>query len=286
MVLAQKASAQERLLAAAVMGLLGILPLAGCDRSTTGGLDSIGSSEDAGTGDVVAPEGSDAGAPASDGGTGNGDVDAQNSDDGGGSFVNILSNGVEISYDDFTKRCESRGGFVTTNANCAGSNLCKGLSYMAEGAILTEHSCAAANQCAGMSCVDTPADSNISGKDLYENGPCIGCHGATSDPSLPDQYVVFFPPGTTATDAMATFKASSRNRLLSIVAFGTQGLNRDGMEFANMPAYRQKYSRAEIERVLDYLLGLEAVTREYTVPGTPYADGGSVDVPAEGAGSK
>lgn len=61
--------------------------------------------------------------------------------------------------------------------------------------------------------------------------------------------------------AEARFKTGARLLLLSIVAFGSHGLNDDWTAYANMPAFYGKYSRAEIERVVDYIRTLKGTSR-------------------------
>jgi len=179
-------------------------------------------------------------------------------------YSNVLST-TPISFAEFTQLCSDHGGFVTTNASCAGSNLCRGLSYLTDGNVLTDHSCKGMNSCAGMSCAELPKDTGLTGKEIYEGGPCVGCHNDAVDG--PATYVVFAGPGVSTTDALAVHKNSSALRLESLVAFGTVGINQNGTAYSNMPSYRLKYSRAEIERVVAYARTLETHTRVYSVPG-------------------
>jgi hypothetical protein len=184
-----------------------------------------------------------------------------------GAFSRVLST-APITFRDFSDLCEKRGGFVSTNANCAGSNLCKGLSYADDGTVLTEHSCKAMNSCMGLSCIDLPPTSGLSGQDIYETGPCGGCHNDAISGSV---YVVFTPQGTSPDAAVTAFDKSSDLRLESIVAFGTQGVNDDGVAFSNMPSYRETYSRAEIDAVVQYVRALPKHTKLYAIPGNPDA---------------
>ncbi|HVU02220.1 MAG TPA: cytochrome c [Polyangiaceae bacterium] len=246
-------SPSRDLVSAALAGLLGIGLAAGCDSTPAHTADSSGPSS--------------GGAPAEDAGV----------------FSRVVST-KPITFDEFSKLCEDRGGFVTTSASCATSNLCRGLSFMTEGNVLTEHSCKGQSNCSGMSCVDLPKGSGLTGQEIYESGPCSGCHNdAVSGPS---KYIVFVRPGDSEAAALQTFRASSDLRLESIVAFGTQGVSPEGIQFSNMPSFREKYSRKEIESVVQYLRGLEAHTKVYDLPyGEGSSDGGAPVHPETDAGA-
>lgn len=172
-----------------------------------------------------------------------------------------------LTFTEFSTLCEQRGGFVQTTATCSGNNSCKGLSYL--DGVTTEHSCKGLNNCGpGMSCVDLQKDSGLSGKDVYEKGACAPtCHAQFGpfDASVFTLYVR--PGGLTPAQAEARFKTGSRLRLLSIIAFGSHGVNDDGTAYANMPAFYSKYSRAEIERVVDHIRTLKVKTKQYEIVG-------------------
>lgn len=173
-----------------------------------------------------------------------------------------------VTFPEFSAICEKRGGFVQTTATCAGNNACRGISYL--DGITTEHSCKGMNNCGpGMSCVDLQKDSGLSGKDVYEKGTCAQmCHGQFSPSYDPGVFTLYVRPGgLSATQAEDRFKTGSRLRLLSIVAFGSHGVNDDGTAYANMPAFYAKYSRAEIERVVDYVRTLKIKSKTYEIVG-------------------
>lgn len=255
----------KRLASHALAGLLGVAVSTGCGSNHSGTVaDSQGSGAPASSSETKPPKAGAAGKqPVTDAGA----SPSQSAD--AGTYNNVLSM-APITFAEFSDLCGARGGFVTTNANCAGSNLCKGLSYANDGTVLTEHSCVGLNSCEGLSCVDLPKSSGLGAQDIYDNGPCGGCHDTAIEG--PANYVVFVHPGIAPADALATFKNSSDLRLESIVAFGTQGVNDDGVEFTNMPSFRDKYSRAEIEAVVQYVRGLKNVTKVYALPGQ---DGGA-----------
>ena len=242
----------------ALAGLLGIAVSAGCGSDHSSKVaDSQGSGAPASTGETKPPP-TDADKHSVN------DAGASSSASDAGTYNDLVSMDP-ITFSEFSDLCGARGGFVTTNANCAGSNLCKGLSYANDGTVLTEHSCVGLNSCEGLSCVDLPKSSGLTAQDIYDNGPCGGCHNTAIEG--PANYVVFVHPGIAPADALATFQNSSDLRLESIVAFGTQGVNDDGVEFTNMPSFRTKYSRAEIEAVVAYVRGLKPVTKLYALPG-------------------
>jgi hypothetical protein len=240
------------LLSAALAGLLGIGAPAGCANRTSGNQDSSG-----------VPDGRDGGRTTSPPASADAGTDA-------GAYSHVLST-TPITFEAFSDLCEKRGGFVTTNANCAGSNLCRGLSYEKDGSVLTEHSCKGMNSCAGMSCVELPKGSGLTGEEIYESGPCGGCHNdAITGRST---YVVFVPQGADPSEALSAFEIASDLKLESIVAFGTEGVNANGVEYSNMPSYRDRYSRAEIESVVAYVRGLKAHTKVYEIPGESFDAG-------------
>ena len=237
--------ASNTLLSAALAGLLGIVAATACGSDGNGTIDS----------------GNTGGRHHTGGHTGSGGSASGGS---GGEEYNDVVSTDEMTFAEFDDLCAERGGLVTTHAHCAGSNICKGLSYADDGTTLTDHSCKGMNSCTGMSCVDLPEDSKLSGQEIYEAGPCAGCHNNASKGA--STYVVFVPPGGDHAAALSSFEKSSNKRLAAIVALGTQGVYEDGTAFSNMPSYRDRYSLAEIERAVEYLRALEHPTVEYTVP--------------------
>jgi hypothetical protein len=247
---------QSAIFAAALAGLLGAGIAVGCGSDgSRGNIDSNDTGGKSASSAGGAPGGSGGSHVQANGGTSALSADA-------GTYINVVSTDP-IAFTDFVKMCDERGGFAQTNAHCAGSNLCKGLSYMEDGTTLFDHSCKGLNSCMGYSCIDTPKDSGLSGQELYEFGECGGCHFKEADPST---YVIFYPPGESESAAVEAFGKAPSKRLANIVAFGTQGVSDDGIQFSNMPSYRQKYSRAEIERVVEHIRGLQHPTLQYDVP--------------------
>lgn len=189
----------------------------------------------------------------------NSDSDPQREDD-----AKVTSSVIDkdMTFDEFSSDCSERGGFVQTHATCSGNNSCKGMSYNKYSYTLTEHTCRAMNSCGGMSCVLTPPDGKKKGSAIYAES-CKGCHGSTEG-----TFTYFVPPGTDLTAAAAAFAARPAAVQVSIVAFGTLGVNENGTSFTNMPAFREKYSRAELVRTVEYLRTLEVVPEEYGIVGT------------------
>ncbi len=211
--------------------------------------------------------GADAGAESVDSGT----PDAGAADAG---FARLVSE-TPLTFEQLQTICDQRGGIMQTTATCAGNNACAGLSYLEPQ--LVEHSCKAMNGCGpGASCVDLPKDAARTGQDIYTKDSCAQtCHGVFSPTYRDDVFTLYVRPGTLSLeDAGKRFKTGSNRRLRSIIAFGQHGVNDDGTAFANMPGYYQKYSLAELDRVITYVRSLELNSKYYAVFSEP-ADAGS-----------
>ena len=162
----------------------------------------------------------------------------------------------DFSYEVWAEECE-------THASCGGTNSCKGWSFNMYNSKLMEHNCRGVNSCGGMSCVVLPADTGRSGEEVFK-AECAGCHqhGATEE-----DFLVHVPPGGDSKAAIAAFPAFSVTGHEMIVAFGTQGLGKDGRYYSNMPWYYEKLSRPEIGKVVTYLRALNPVPYEYAIMG-------------------
>lgn len=164
------------------------------------------------------------------------------------------------TFAELTAECDTRGGYVQIHASCAGTNSCAGFSYgdWSPG-VLSEHTCAGVNGCNGLSCVVLPADQGrtaqeILAEQLPETGPrpCSNCHAEWNDDG-PDftKFKVYLLPGSGRTaQNWLDLPAEAQART---IAFGKRGLLDDGTAYSNMVGYHQLLSRAEIERVVDYL---------------------------------
>ncbi len=172
---------------------------------------------------------------------------------------------ADLTFEKFSTDCKNKSGLVETHAACSGANTCKGMSFNKWSKELSEHTCKGINTCAGMSCVELPQDGGKSGEEIYKN-ECKGCHGGMEN-STENSFKVFFPKGGSGDLAIATFKDRSSATHVAIVAFGTQGVNKNGTAFSNMPAYYQKISRTEIEKAVDYIRTLTPVAEEYEIMG-------------------
>jgi hypothetical protein len=243
------------LLAAAMLGLLGGAcgsekarpeadpPLCGTAASSSSG----GSTSSTGTG---------AGGASS---SSSGSSSSSSSSGSGGPVVLSEVEGTK-TFSELKAACDTRGGFWQLHAACAGSNSCAGFSYGDwDPGVVSEHTCAGVNGCNGISCVVPPKDSGKTGKQIYEDalpetGPrsCTNCHAVWSDDG-PDmkKFKLYLLPGSprNATNWL-DFPAATQAR---IVAFGKHGLLDDGSAYSNMAAYHKIYSRAEIERVVEYI---------------------------------
>ena len=264
------------LVSAALAGLLAASAAVAC---SDGGKAGVGPSQT----DAGADSGG-AGGAAPSGGSEAGATDTAEAGAGGAvsdTYDNVISDGVEIDAKEFQALCDERNGWVYVTAFCAGAGMCKGLSLL--GTTLTDHSCKGMNSCGGAGCVVLPADTGLTGKEIYSAGPCGGCHGDWSNPDKPDFNIYNVVHGSDLSDeqALTRFKDSTDQRLLSIVIFGTQGLHPDGTPYSNMPAYYQKYSLAEIKRAVQYVKTLPTAVEQYDIFGvTPGF--GIPDAPSSG----
>jgi hypothetical protein len=167
---------------------------------------------------------------------------------------------TSMTFEKFSADCDKRGGLVQTHAVCSGNNACKGISFNKFSYERTEHTCKAMNSCGGMSCVVLPEDQGRTGETVYDES-CGGCHGEKN------KFTLYVPPGTDIDAAKAGFPKRSRDLQVAIVAFGLHGMNANGTASANMPAHHEKYSVAEIERVVTYVHALPLEVETYGVVG-------------------
>lgn len=171
----------------------------------------------------------------------------------------------EHTFAELEAMCDQRGGYIEIHASCSGSNTCAGFSYGDWGidAVLTEHSCAAVSGCNGIGCVVLPADSGKTALEiLNETVPdtegvaqrsCNYCHAEWSEDGGSfdaTKFAVKVLPGSGRT--LANWLDRSAAQQARIIAFGSH-VQLNGTQVANMAAYYQRYSRAEIERVVDYI---------------------------------
>ncbi|HVU00678.1 MAG TPA: hypothetical protein VHE30_02970 [Polyangiaceae bacterium] len=275
-------SASARLVAAALSGLLGLaIPACGSDTKptadSTSGTGGTGSGGDPG-----------AGAPGT-GGDGSGGSTPDSDAGAPETYNNVITEDAgSMTMDAFQKLCEGRGGYVYRNAACAGGSMCKGLSW--HGGTLWDHSCRGQNSaCAGVGCLDLPKDTGLTGQEIYESGPCGNCHADWSgdEPNYKKYALVYDPYTLTGEEVTKRFQESSDERLLSSVVWGVQGFYTDYIPFSNMPAYYQKYSLAEIRRVVEHVKTLEtfpyAAEQFGKTPGYGISPEAGVPVPEPGA---
>ncbi|MCX5746265.1 MAG: hypothetical protein NT062_27625 [Proteobacteria bacterium] len=167
------------------------------------------------------------------------------------------------TFADIKAECDTRHGYVQITAACAGMNSCAGFSYGDwDPGVTTEHSCAGVNGCNGISCVVLPVDGGrtalqvLGGEgvtfDQYGAQTCMNCHadwsGAQPDPSKFNVWVME-GSGRNATNWLD----NSAEAQARTIAFGKHGLLADGTAYSPMAGYWKVYSRAEIERVVDYI---------------------------------
>ncbi|MFV8749656.1 hypothetical protein ACNOYE_03780 [Nannocystaceae bacterium ST9] len=257
----------EGLWAAAVLGLLALAP--GCDRGPQAEPDPLACDEDSSSSGVADEVSS------SDDGSTSGDTDGESSSEGessesdtgstsetGGDEGPIVTEEIEgtRTFASLEQECDERGGYVQIHASCSGVNACAGFSYGDwDPGLLTEHTCKGVNGCNGLSCVILPPDGGLTGKQVYEadlpetsSRSCKNCHAAWTDEGVDmTKFKLWLAPGSTRTiDDWLDLPAEAQAR---IVAFGKTTQMPDGMVLANMAPYHEIWSRAEIERAVEYI---------------------------------
>ncbi len=159
--------------------------------------------------------------------------------------------------------CDARDGYVEIISACSGMNKCAGFFYGDwDPGLTTEHSCSGVNGCNGISCVVLPPDSGktalqvLSGEgvtfETYGAQPCSNCHADFSG-AQPDstKFKVWLHPGEGRN--ASNWLSRSAEAQAKMIAFGTHGVLDDGTAYASMQGYWKIYSRAEIERVVEYI---------------------------------
>lgn len=238
------------LLAAAMMGLLG----GGCDSEKQPEADPPV---------CVAGSGGSGGSSSSTGGSGGAGGEGGAAGGGGAAGSGpIVTSEVEGNkkFAEVNAECDTRGGFTQIAAACGGVNFCAGFSYGDwDPGVTSEHTCAGANGCTGISCVVLPKDSGKTGKQVYEEalpetGPrsCTNCHAVWGEDG-PDmkKFKLFLLAGSPRNASnWLDYSAAAQAR---IIAFGKNGVHDDGTAYSHMAAYHKIYSRAEIERAVEYI---------------------------------
>lgn len=174
----------------------------------------------------------------------------------------------EHTFAELKAMCDERGGYTEIHSACSGSNTCAGFSYgdWGDSAVLVEHSCNAVSGCNGIGCVDLPSDTapghgRSAEEILAEMVPdvegvaqrsCNYCHAAWSDEGFdPTIFKLRLPPGSPRN--LGNWKDTPAEVQERIIAFGAHGVYSDGTAYSSMAGYYQKLSRAEIERVVEYI---------------------------------
>jgi hypothetical protein len=250
------------LLQAAVAGLLGLsLSACGADEAeSSAGADAVACEQPDTTADTAAPQ-TDA--------HGSADGEDHHADDAGsdedcglvvtGPEVTSVEVVADMTVERFIDDCDALNGFVQFHATCAGVNSCRGLSFNRFSNELMEHTCRAVNSCGGYSCVVAPEDSGRTGAEVYAIG-CTGCHGDST-------FGLFVPEGSDLAAAEASFLDRPVAVQVARVAFGIQGTyDPAGFSYASMPAFHERFSRAEIERAVEHVRTMPLAASEYPVP--------------------
>ncbi len=166
---------------------------------------------------------------------------------------------TDQNFAELTTECDQRGGYVQIHAACGGVNSCSGFSVGDWNPdIKSEHTCAGLNGCNGLSCVVLPADSGKTAEQILEEqlpeggpAPCMNCHAEwTQDGPDPSVFKVYSWPDSGRD--LSNWLDLSAGDQARIIAFGAHGMFQ-GRAYANMMGYHKIYSRAEIERVVEYI---------------------------------
>lgn len=180
----------------------------------------------------------------------------------------ISETNVQKTFAELKTMCDQRGGYIEIHAACSGSNTCAGFSYGDWGAdaVLTEHSCAAVSGCNGIGCVVLPDDTapgfgrtamailaeEIPDEEGVAQRSCNYCHAEWSDTGFDATvFKLKLVPGSTRT--LANWLDTPAEVQERIVAFGARGVYPNGVAYSHMAAYYKKYSKAEIQRVVEYI---------------------------------
>ena len=169
----------------------------------------------------------------------------------------------QFTFAELTAMCDQRGGYVEIYASCSGTNSCAGFSYgdWGEDGVLTEHSCNAVSGCNGMGCVVLPADTGKTAVDILgamlpdtegvAQRSCNYCHAEWNDVGFDaTKFRVHVPPGSPRN--LTNWLDRTAEEQARIIAFGSH-VQVGGVQLANMAGYAKMYSRAEIERVVQYI---------------------------------
>jgi hypothetical protein len=165
-----------------------------------------------------------------------------------------------FGFQELKLRCDERGGYIQVHAICGSTNSCAGFSYYDGDGPKTyfEHSCSGANWCKGFTCVELPEDSGKDGRSIYVDA-CTGCHsGGEEEPS---SFTVYVEPGAPRLQASWPDREVAAQQ--TITAFGMNAVAKSGTYYANMPPFFKEYSRAEIERVVEFVRSLTGEYVEY-----------------------
>lgn len=189
---------------------------------------------------------------------------------------------VQHTNTELKQLCDERGGYLENHASCSGVNTCKGFTYgdWDEDAQLIEHTCSGVNGCGGLSCrtmADEPEGGGLTGKEILElddtwyeeragaYGPksCRTCHIVSEFSEELGDYVYDYTQlkiPVWAKDKRTAENWTERSVAYqeAAIAFGVAGISvEDGQRYSNMAAYDKLFSKAEIQRVVEYMRGYD-----------------------------
>jgi hypothetical protein len=177
-----------------------------------------------------------------------------------------------INFAEFSQMCLERGGLMQTHATCAGNNACSGFHFNKFSKMFTEHTCKAINSCGGISCVILPEDAGRDAEQMYNETCGPACHGGTDIFKLwihPARVVDDTPEALAAAQAaqLEHFQTMTMEYWLHMLAFGSRGMNSSGTAFADVAHRYDTHSRAELERIMDYVKTLPIEYQVFSILG-------------------
>jgi len=189
---------------------------------------------------------------------------------------------VQLTNAELVKMCDERQGYVQIHGSCSGVNTCRGFFYgdWEADAQLIEHTCSGVNGCSGLSCLTTaeePEGGGLTGEEImklddawfeeragqYGAKSCKTCHVASEFNEEKQDYEYDFsklkiPVWASAGRDGSNWLKRSAAYQESLIAFGAQGITEEGIRYSNMAPYAKLFSKAEIQRVVQYMRGFDA----------------------------
>ncbi len=149
----------------------------------------------------------------------------------------------------YKANCLAAGKYYEIHSYCAGTNSCKGTSF-SYGTII-ENTCKGVNTCAGASCIDQPVPLKT-GAEVYKEH-CAVCHG---DASIAGEFTTILKEGS---DTTLKFGGYTDEQMVEVIKNGDHGKTASGVNYVNMPAYKDKIHPTQVQLLVDYIKPLKEV---------------------------